>query len=463
VKLDRRWMMIGGGGVLCAGLILFGIKSQYENIDTTRAEVAALRGNIEVARKEIDTTRSVERDVIVLREMAGVMREILPDNEDVNNLVRELQRFSELSEVRISGLKKKPADSKDKGDFDKVGYTLQLEGDAFQLLDFLNLIENHARFMRVPSFRITATQRNQLEKDGIPAHKIQMDVETFVYEPRKDGKQARIADYEHKRDLLLGEIQGRKQALSVSGYAYRGPRGRRDPWIDPRVPATTEGQGGYTVQEQMDIVQKLCDRARKVAELWSASKAAENVIEQMLKRSEFDGEYSALGGELARVESERVISYVPSQRRLQSEVRDLLDALASEVSASGAVTGPSETQLLEIEEAMTASMQRGDWKAVLENFKAVEKDLGIAEADPVRGAIVARLRSFEADARTVLEFEKLKLEFGGRAIVRERAFAVINGKTVGVGDAIAKDLLVHAIGRDEIEFLYKGIVFARRY
>jgi hypothetical protein len=32
-----------------------------------------------------------------------------------------------------------------------------------------------------------------------------------------------------------------------------------------------------------------------------------------------------------------------------------------------------------------------------------------------------------------------------------------------VGDAIAKDLLVHAIGRDEIEFLYKGIVFARRY
>lgn len=112
---------------------------------------------------------------------------------------------------------------------------------------------------------------------------------------------------------------------------------------------------------------------------------------------------------------------------------------------------------------MTASMQRGDWKAVLENFKAVEKDLGIAEADPVRGAIVARLRSFEADARTVLEFEKLKLEFGGRAIVRERAFAVINGKTVGVGDAIAKDLLVHAIGRDEIEFLYKGIVFARRY
>lgn len=463
MKLDRRMLIAGGCGLVSAGLLIFGIHSQYGSIETTRAELEGLRGEITRARAEIDTTRGVERDVIVLRELAGVMRGILPDNEDVNNLVRELQRFSEISEVRISGLKKKGADSRDKGDFDKVGYTLQLEGDAFQLLDFLNLVENHARFMRVPSFQITATQRNQLEKDGIPAHKIQMDVETFVYEPRKDGKQARIADYEHKRDMLLGEIQARKQALTVSNYSYRGPRGRRDPWIDPRVPAQAEGQGGYSVQEQMDIVQKLCDRALKVAELWSQSKASENVIEQMLKRSEFDGEYNALAGELARVEGERAISNVPSQRRLKTEVRDLLDSLAGEISAVSAVRGPSEAQLLEIEQSMIASMQRGEWKSVLENFRAVEKDLGLAESDPLRAAIVTRLRGFEADARTVMEFEKLKLDFGGRAIVRERAFAVINGKTVGVGDAVSKDLLVHAIGREEIEFLYKGIVFARRY
>jgi Tfp pilus assembly protein PilO len=463
VKISRRTLGISAAFLACTGLLSYAIYSKYESIATTHSEIEGLRSEIQTARKEIETTRSVEREVIVLRELASVMRSILPDNEDVNNLVRELQRFSEMSGVRISGLKKKAADSKDKGDFDKVGYTLQLEGDAFQLLDFLNTIENHARFMRVPNFKITSTQRNQLEKQGVAAHKIAMDVETFVYEPRKDVKQARIADFERKRDLLLGEIQPRKQALTVSSYSYRGPRGRRDPWIDPRVPVQSGIQGGYTVQEQMDIVQALCDRAIKVSGLWGQSKAAENVIEQMLRRSQFDSEYYALTSEVARVEEERAITYGPSQRRLQTEVRDVLDGLAKEFLANVAVRGPSETQLLQIEQSILVSMERGEWKGVLENFKAVEKDLNMAASDPVRAAIVARLRALEADARVVMEFEKVKLDFGVRAIVREEAVAVVNGKSVRVGDAVAKDLVVHAIGKEEIEFLYKGIVFAKRY
>ena len=463
MKISRRTLGISAAFLACSGLLSYAIYSKHESIATTHSEIEGLRSEIQTARKEIETTRSVEREVIVLRELASVMRSILPDNEDVNNLVRELQRFSEMSGVRISGLKKKAADSKDKGDFDKVGYTLQLEGDAFQLLDFLNTIENHARFMRVPNFKITSTQRNQLEKQGVAAHKIAMDVETFVYEPRKDVKQARIADFERKRDLLLGEIQPRKQALTVSSYSYRGPRGRRDPWIDPRVPVQNGIQGGYTVQEQMDIVQALCDRAIKVSGLWGQSKAAENVIEQMLRRSQFDSEYYALTSAVARVEEERAITYGPSQRRLQTEVRDVLDGLAKEFLANVAVRGPSETQLLQIEQSILVSMERGEWKGVLENFKAVEKDLNMAASDPVRSAIVARLRALEADARVVMEFEKVKLDFGVRAIVREEAVAVVNGKSVRVGDAVAKDLVVHAIGKEEIEFLYKGIVFAKRY
>lgn len=463
MKIDRKWLMIGGGSLLGALGIGFCIWSQYESIEATRAEIAGLHTNIDAAKKQIETTRTIERDVIVLRELAGVMRGILPDTEDVNNLVRELQRFSEESEVRISGLKKKASDSRDKGDFDKVGYTLSLEGDAFQLLDFLNMIENHARFMRVPNLRISATQRMELEKEGVPSHKIQLDVETFVYEPKRDGKQARIADYDHKRDLLLGEIQRRKQDLSVSSYSYRGPRGRRDPWIDPRVPALTAQQGGYSVQEQMDIVQKLCDRAQAVAGLWSESSGTENVIEQMLARTRFDTELAALEGELSRVDTERAITYIPSQRRLDMEVRDLLNTLRRQISATGVVSGPTEAQLREIERSMLELSARGDYKNLLENFKAVEKDLKLAEADPLRLAIVTRLRDLEAEARVVLDFEKLKLEVKGLAIVKNQAFAVINGKTVGVGDTLAKDLLVHAIGREEIEFLYRGIVFARRY
>ena len=134
------------------------------------------------------------------------------------------------------GIKKKPTTPRRSSTSTRSRYTLSLEGDAFQLLDFMNMIESHKRFMRVPTFRIQAAQRTQMEKEGVIAHRIQLDVETFVYEPKKDQKTVKIDGYDRKRDLLLGEIQRRRQDLALMPFSYRGQRGRRDPWIDPRVP-----------------------------------------------------------------------------------------------------------------------------------------------------------------------------------------------------------------------------------
>ena len=245
-NLRKMWIAVIGGGALCAAGLGALLWWQHGQIEQARNQVSTLRGGIESSRKLIETTGALEREVIVLRELTEVMKGILPDNDDVNNLVRTLQRFSDESGVRIAGLKKKAelSNKKDKSDFDKVAYTLSLEGDAFQFLDFLDLLEGHSRFMRVPSFRITAAARTELEKEGVPSHKVSIDVETYVYEPKKDQKAIKIDGYDRKRDLLLGEIDRRKGSLQVSTYAYRGARGRRDPWIDPRVPlkADTKAQ-----------------------------------------------------------------------------------------------------------------------------------------------------------------------------------------------------------------------------
>ena len=45
---------------------------------------------------------------------------------------------------------------------------------------------------------------------------------------------------------------------------------------------------------------------------------------------------------------------------------------------------------------------------------------------------------------------------GGAPIV------MINGRTVSEGDLLENDLVVLAIRREEIEFIFRGIVFARR-
>jgi Tfp pilus assembly protein PilO len=464
VSTKKTWIGVLGGGLLSSCALGALIWTKYRSIDADRVEIATLRTNIDNSRKQIEGTPALEREVIVLREINELMKGVLPDTEDVNNLVRTLQTFSEDSKVHVSGIKKKPDDTKNKTDFDKVGYTLSLEGDAFQLLEFLNKIETHTRFMRVPTFRIQAAQRTQMEKEGIIAHRIQLDVETFVYEPKKDAKTVKIDGYERKRDLLMGEVQRRRQDLALAPFKYGGQRSRRDPWIDPRVPAQMEpGDTRLPVQEQMELVQGLAVRTLEFTVQWPEIDALDNVIEQMLKRSEFESRLSVVEEEVRALETSKSITYIPAQRRLQTEVSDVLRELRAKMDKERPVAGPSESQLREIRNTMSRQTERGEWKQVLLAYESVQKDLALAEADPLRKPLVDNIKRIEAEARTVLDFDKIALRFDGRAYVNGQAIAVINGKIVGVGDLLDKELLVHSINRDEIEFLFRGIVFARRF
>ncbi|MBI5365362.1 MAG: type 4a pilus biogenesis protein PilO, partial [Planctomycetes bacterium] len=155
----RWWIGIVGGGVLCAGGLGALIWYQHQSIEAAKAEATTLRGSIETSRKLIEGTSALEREVIVLRELSEVMKDILPDNNDVNNLVRTLQTFSDDTGLRTTSLKKKLENSREKSDFERVAYSLQLEGDTFQLLKFLDRVESHTRFIRVPNFHVSTQQR----------------------------------------------------------------------------------------------------------------------------------------------------------------------------------------------------------------------------------------------------------------------------------------------------------------
>jgi hypothetical protein len=330
-------------------------------------------------------------------------------------------------------------------------------------MDFLDLCESHSRFMRVPNFRIAAAQRGQMEKEGVPAHKVQVDVETFVYEPKKDGKPVKVDGYERKRDLLLGEINRRRQALSFAPYSYRGARGRRDPWIDPRVPVVGDGSSALTVQAQMDIVQGLYERAQALLAKNEELKKAENVIVEMMTRSEMEESLAKLEEDVRRVEAEKSIRYVPSQRRLHAEVVDVISALRTTLAKAEAGRGPSEKTLLEIEKAMLSHEEHSEYKLMLEAYAVIENQLTLAETDPLRKPLVERVKELASEARTVLDFEKVELKIGGFSLVDDKASVLINGKSLGVGDMLNNELIIRAIRREEIEFIFRGVIFARHF
>lgn len=461
----RLWLGIFGGSgalVLALGGLIY---MEQGRIDKAREEVALLRTEIGSSRKLIEGTPALEREVIVLREVSEVIKGILPDTAAVNNLVHTFQDFSSQSKVRIRSLKPRAANrgKAAKGAFEEVAYTLTLEADAFEFLDFMDLIESHSRFMRVPMFKVNAASRTQVEADGIAAHKMQLDVETFVYEPGRDAKPVKIEGYDRKRDVMVGEINRRRQDLVVASYDYPGARGRRDPWVDPRVPVEGDSDTALSVQEQMEVVQTLYERTQATQAKHTEVKAAQNVIEEMMARAELEEMLALLEEDVRRVLAEGAIRYVPSERRLQLEVVDVLLAMRRQLNSTEGGRGPSIEKLREIAEAMIRHMQREEFALMLDAYRLVDEQLGFVDGDALRKPLVDELRRLAMVARTVLEFEDIQLDVGGVAIMAGApSAALINGSSVGVGDLVGGELLVRDIRVDEIEFIFRGVVLARR-
>jgi tRNA-binding EMAP/Myf-like protein len=81
----------------------------------------------------------------------------------------------------------------------------------------------------------------------------------------------------------------------------------------------------------------------------------------------------------------------------------------------------------------------------------------------VRGVLVQRLQDLIYEARAVVDFDKLTLRIGAVVIIDGHdPVATINGRSVSVGDAVGDELVVHGITREEVEFVFRGVVLARR-
>src|SRR5207247_2827561 len=101
------------------------------------------------------------------------------------------------------------------------------------------------------------------------------------------------------------EIARRRSSLTVSTYTYRGARGRRDPWIDPRVPLEGPGGSVLSVQEQMELVQDLVDRTQAVVALWEQYKLVDGVVAELTTRNELETTLAKLEEEVRRIDSDK--------------------------------------------------------------------------------------------------------------------------------------------------------------
>ena len=72
------------------------------------------------------------------------------------------------------------------------------------------------------------------------------------------------------------------------------------------------------------------------------------------------------------------------------------------------------------------------------------------------------IKALAAQATVASEFQKLRLDIRGRALMEgAEPVVLIDGRTLNEGDLVTNDLVITAIRSEEIEFIYRGVVLIR--
>jgi hypothetical protein len=463
---DRKKMLsIVGGGLIAAaclgGLMWF----LSDDVDKKREEIAKLQGEITSARVVIAKTPDLEREVILQRETDQVVKTILPNDEDIFNFVRTLRTFEERSQVSFSSIKDKAeprANNKNKADFDKVTYSLQFSGDAFQILSFLHEVESHERFMRVPAFKIKAAKRQDLdERMNAPRHSVDLEVETYVYAPNASGQKVDIEGYETKRDLLRTEISSRQRELTVEPYDYRGSSNRRDPWVDPRVPNQPDDITMLSIEEQISIVEELIVRTQSTISMWEEWRGAENLIAEMKSRGELEKHLGTLEEDVRRIDQEGQLLFVPAERRFQAEVVDELERIREMLENDEGAQLPV-VMLRQAIDTMYSHLEKREYQLALDAFAGIEVRLANADIDAVRRPMVERLLEYAHQAETVLAFDELDIAIQGVAdLGPDHRAVLIDGRTYLAGELVQPELMIKAIEEELIRFVFRDVELAK--
>lgn len=457
----KKWLLLGVGTLVIASGLGALIYLQNQSIERNRADVDRLTKEIEAGRALVATTPELEHNVILQRETDAVIKEILSDEEEATNLVRTINDFEAKSGISVKSLKLLKENTREKKaneDFGRVGYTVTFDADAFQFLAFLDALESHKRFINVKSFKLTAAKRAQIDRGASPVHNVSLDLETYVYAPKQGLNEAKIENYERKRDLLLAEIQKRSNELRVPVYEYQGARSRRDPWLDPRMTAE-EGVGRMPIPEQLKLADKLQAMVDDLQGLWKNFEEAKqtNIIARMKARTALVEGLLPVEAELERVQG-IVLGFKPVEIRIEQNraaVAEIRKGLEGEGGTFTLTREELEAAIKSVREQMDAE----EYEGALSQFDSIEPQLLGLDLEPQK-TLAEELRRLANNARTVLDFEKIDLDVGGVAIMAgARPVALINGETIVAGEYVdmSGELFVNDVRPHEIEFVYRGV------
>jgi Tfp pilus assembly protein PilO len=153
----------------------------------------ALRTRVSVANAKLAKLNALRAEREQAQARLDVAESILPSQEEIENLVDNLSEFAKKSGVTIvkTAPVRQTAYKVVKGAvkrFEEADFDIELVGDFFQFVEFLNYLENYKRFIRVDDFAVAAGR-----SEGEP-NAMKLKFATFTYvEPVAPAAQKAVA------------------------------------------------------------------------------------------------------------------------------------------------------------------------------------------------------------------------------------------------------------------------------
>lgn len=474
-KLDEKKKMILVGGVALAISLVAGGATWWAQglIEEEEQAIAADNAKIAQAEAKIAKIDAAEKEVIILRENLDSYVKILPDERDLNEFVKMLNKFQEQAGITLVEFRpvKAGRNGKNVEQFTKTEYTYSLTASLWQFMRFISFIENYERFVSITNFGIgnqTNNLRGKPTTETDPVHSVQLTMETFQYNGKVSGQDVDIPNYEQKRDALREDIIRRQQNIPIPRYDYRGDNAgqRRDIFDDPRERVNEGGTPGPSLAEQKALIDRYIGELGKLREmLTKARKDNQNIFQQFALEKEVRERITKLEAEIEHVTEQRTIS-TGLRSQWGKNVVDVLADLKTQLNRKDTNDGPQDPWLQKADlEQLLADMQAdllsGNLEEARTRFESVQEKFGAPLEDP-RHALEVQIRATHVKAVTAIAFKALHLDIQGVLVNHEgRSGLLLNGEVLEEGEYVTDELLVKKVHEEQVEFVFRGLTVIR--
>lgn len=467
---NKKLVLIGSVALLATGGALAGVWWAKGKAQEQRDEIQKMRDEIGEADKKIARINDLEKDVIVLRESVREYVKILPEEGELNNFVRNANQFVVQSGVQFKKLVPGQTGGSRGSKFDRYTYQIEADGTIWQFMKLMNCFENYQRFVNVKNWSITAntnvnTNPNAAATEAL--HAISMVVETYVYTGGRGGKDVVIPGYANRKASLREDIYRNIQQVRFDHYDFKDARGRRDIFADPREINVPDIMQGQPLAAQKKIIDDFSVEIAQLRGLFTRTRETGiTIIERMDLDRRLKQGLDLLQARVDEVNAKSMISYLPYKLRWTKDVVESVESLKNELSRvaeQGRDRNLSESELRDLYAAMKEDLTNGEPEAAKTRFDGAQDRLEVQPQDP-RYRTVLAVRRLNLQAQVAIEFGQKKLDIKGVCVFEGgRSGMILNGSVIQEGDYVDDDLLLKAVGREQVEFVYKGFTLVKTW